>query len=216
MKDEEYLYKQEVRQKSNIARSARSKRTHNGRRGRVRLPSDNMTEKELKKMNGEVKSYPLNKPMTWAEFKLMPTDIQHTYIKLLQEKFRVNATHIAEMMGVTKGYMAKYFRENGLGEGRHGARRNWDKEGFYAWLNGVKLEAPVEEEPVAQEAPIEEAPIPDTPKAEFSYARNAIPTSGAMTFEGYTQDIVRTISNLFGTANIHLQITWDVLAEGEQ
>lgn len=212
MRDEEYLYRQDVQQRGNIARSARSKRTHNGKGGRVRLPSDNMTEKELKKMNGEVKSYPLNKPMTWVQYKAMPDDIKEVYIKALRDKFGVPDCKIGEMMGVGKVAMSKEIKRIGLGHGeKHGGRRTWDRDGFACWLNGVKVEAPVEE--VEEE---KEVPTAEPPKAEFFLVHNAVPTSGAMTFEGYTQDIVRTISNLFGTANIHLQITWDVLAEGEQ
>ena len=60
MKDEEYLFHQTCREQKNIARSARNKRTHNGKGGRVKFPSDYMTKKELQKMNGEVKSYRLN------------------------------------------------------------------------------------------------------------------------------------------------------------
>lgn len=212
MKDEEYLYKQDVRQKGSIARSARSRRTHNGGRGRMRLPSDNMTEKELQKMNGEVKSYRLNDPITWVQFKAMPDDIKVVYVKALREKFGVPDCKLAEMMGVTKGAVSHEIKRIGLGHGeKHGGRRAWDEKGFYAWLNGTKEE---KQEEVVEEDVVEA--ISETPKVEFFPVLNAIPTTGMMTFEGYTQDIVRTISDLFGKANIHLQITWDVLAEGEK
>ena len=35
-------------------------------------------------MSGECKSYRLNSPMSWDEFKAMPDDIKITYIKLLR------------------------------------------------------------------------------------------------------------------------------------
>ena len=49
MKDEEYLFRQDSRDKALTARSARHKRTHCGKGGRVKLPSDYMTKKELEK-----------------------------------------------------------------------------------------------------------------------------------------------------------------------
>ena len=84
MKDETYVFIQDVKEKKTTARSARHTRTHCGRGGRVRLPSDNLSKKELMKMSGECKSYRLNSPMSWDEFKAMPDDIKITYIKLLR------------------------------------------------------------------------------------------------------------------------------------
>ena len=89
MTDEKYSYIQDVKDKKVTARSARNKRTHNGKGGSVKFPSDYMTKKEIKAMSGEVKSYRLNKPMTWQEFKAMPHDVQYGYIKLLKSKYSV-------------------------------------------------------------------------------------------------------------------------------
>lgn len=49
--------------KKRAAQSARHRRTHCGKSGSVKFPSDYMTKKELKAMNGECKSYRLNDPM---------------------------------------------------------------------------------------------------------------------------------------------------------
>ena len=46
-------------------------------------------------MNGECKSYRLNDPMAWKEFKSMPDDLKITYINLLRKKFNVPGTSIA-------------------------------------------------------------------------------------------------------------------------
>lgn len=85
MKDEEFLFHSDCHEKKVTARSARNTRTHNGKRGKVKFPSDYLTKKEIKAMSGEVKSYRLNEPMSWREFKAMPDDIKVTYIKLLRE-----------------------------------------------------------------------------------------------------------------------------------
>ena len=38
-------------------------------------------------MNGDVKSYNLNRPMTWEEFRSMPQDLQIMYIKKLRNEY---------------------------------------------------------------------------------------------------------------------------------
>jgi hypothetical protein len=159
MKDETYVFISDVKDKKVTARSARHQRTHTGKGGRVRLPSDNLSKKELIKMSGDCKSYKLNSPMKWDEFKAMPDDLQVSYVKLLRQKFSVPDTHLAEMFGTSKDGISFRFKKLGLNTGKTRKRKNWDKDGFYAWVNGVNLiPAPVPEAPI--EAPvIEEAPV---------------------------------------------------------
>lgn len=159
MKDETYVFISDVKDKKVTARSARNQRTHTGKGGRVRLPSDNISKKELMKMSGDVKSYKLNSPMKWQEFKAMPDDLQVSYVKLLRQKFSVPDAKLAEMFGTSKDGISFRFKKLGLNTGKTRKRSNWDKDGFYAWVNGVDLiPAPVPEEPI--EAPIiEEAPV---------------------------------------------------------
>lgn len=100
-------------------------------------------------MSGECKSFRLNEPMTWAEFKSMPDDIKVTYIKLLQEKWKVPIVHIGKMMGVSQPVIQRETARLGivLGKGVH--KQIWDKDAFYAWANGVST--PVPEEAVQEE-----------------------------------------------------------------
>lgn len=43
MKDETYVFISDVKEKGSVARSARNARSHCGKGGRVRLPSDNLS-----------------------------------------------------------------------------------------------------------------------------------------------------------------------------
>lgn len=158
MKDETYAFISDVKEKKVTARSARHMRTHCGKGGRVRLPSDNLSKKELMKMSGECKSYRLNDPMAWKEFMSMPVDLRVTYIKLLRQKFNVPDKNLAEMFGVNKDYVYRTFKQLGLQRDVRTSHPKWDKEGFWAWANGVdKLPTPVPEEiPVVE--PIQEEP----------------------------------------------------------
>lgn len=188
MKDETYSFIQDVKEKGTVARSSHNRRSHTGRGGKVRFPSDNLSKKELKKMSGECVSYRLNEPMTWAEFKKMPDDIKVTYIKLLQEKWKVPVNHIGKMMGVSQPVIQRETARLGivLGKGVH--KQTWDKEGFYAWVNGVPTTVPEEDakeekvvwvkpEPVKQEEEPEafmEDDLPFEDSAEENVGDNRI------------------------------------------
>ena len=157
MKDETYMFLQDSREKKNIARSARNKRTHTGKRGGVKLPSDYMTEKEKKQMNGEVKSYRLNSPMKWDEFKSMPDDVKIIYIKAIREKYNTPDTYIAQMFGAGQTAVSKEIRRLCIGNGKtRSGREKWDKAGFLAWIGGTPV--PTTDPVEAQETPEPEQP----------------------------------------------------------
>lgn len=147
MSDEQYELMQDTRDKAITARSARSTRTHNGKRGPVVLPHDNLSKKELEALNGKCETYRLNSPMTWAEFKKMPLDLQIDYIKLIRNKFNAPSNHIAKMMGVSHRSLSIYLNKHGLSRGRNYEGRNkWDKDGFLAWAGMVEVDEKIEEE----------------------------------------------------------------------
>ena len=170
MKDETYAFISDVKEKKVTARSARHTRTHCGKGGRVRLPSDNLSKKELQKMNGECKSFRLNDPMTREEFLAMPDDLKIVYIQAIRNKYGIPDSSLGKAMGFTQQRFAKLVKRLGLCQGKEmGGRRKWDKEGFFAWWHGVdQLPTPVPEEPTEvpaiEEVPIEE-PIQEEPEA---------------------------------------------------
>lgn len=155
MKDETYCYIQDVKEKKITARSARNARTHAGKSGRVKLPCDYMTQKELKALNGECKTYRLNEPMSWAEFKALPDDIKVTYIKLLREKFDVPDKEIADMFGADRQTIGRWFRCLGLGVGKiNGGRKKWNEDGWYKWRSGDKSKTTEAQAIQAEEIPV--------------------------------------------------------------
>lgn len=223
MKDETYLFYSDCRDKKNTARSARRKRTHNGKSGRVKLPSDYMTKKELNAMNGEVKSYRLNEPMTWKEFKKMPDDIKVTYIKLLRERFNVADTHIAEMMDITRANFSQEMKRLGLNTGHRNKNVQCDKEGFYAWVGGASVtkeaEDPIPEEPVPEDVAElvmtreqYESLLGNTEEAEKNVA---IPCTGHMTYEGKVEDILKSVRTILGNSNAKVSIYWEIKEDGK-
>lgn len=146
MSDEQYELMQDTRDKSITARSARHTRTHNGKTG-CTFSHEKLTKKELKKMSGECKTYRMNAPMTWTDFKDMPDDLKVCYIQALREKYNVPDSAIAEMFGVRKPTVCAVFSKLGLAKGAGNGSRNWDKDGFYAWRAGKTVTVKKTEEP---------------------------------------------------------------------
>lgn len=146
MSDEKYLYVQDCKEKKATAASAFKTRTHCGKGGRVKFPSDYLSAKELKAMNGECKSYRMNAPMSWEEFKSMPDDLKVVYIKSLREKYNVPDNKLAACWDIAPASFYKWIKCLGLqqGKGAGAAGRHWYKTDdcvrFNAWWFGVKEE----------------------------------------------------------------------------
>lgn len=223
MTDERYCFISDVREKKSIGRGAYHKRSHAGKGGAVKFPSDYMTKKELKAMNGVTKSYNINNPMSWDEFKAMPDDIKVIYIKAVRDKFHVANTDIAKMFGVHPVTMQKHFARLGIGhESRKGKT---DKEGWCRWVNGVPAqEEPVEEvieEPVEEvvEEPVEisvEEPVEEVSEeaccGDCSCAQS-IPVAGRMDFKGDASAALETMKKLLRDSNVMLDVRWRVIED---
>lgn len=208
MTDEKYLFVTDCAEKKRTGRGYHNRKTYAGKGGRVRLPHDNLTRKELEKMNGEVKSYRLNEPMLWAEFKTMPDDLKVNYINLIRQRYGVSDTCIAvNMLKTTQTTFGTEARRLGLGLGKHCKRGNKpDKEAFLAWCNGVSVTAEAEPEEVEQEF---EQEIWET----HTVPAKAIPTNGTMNFAGKTEDVLATVADILGGANIRLSVRWELIED---
>ena len=215
MKDETYLFISDVKEKKNIARGARYRRTHNGKGGAVKLPSDYLTRKERNAMNGECKTYRLNEPMTWKEFKQMPDDIKIKYVELIREKFGVCDNDFANMFGIGAKSVSLEFVKLGIGRGKRGrVADRGDIEAFRTWCRGEsaakKEEAEEVEEDVEEvvEEAIEEAEAPCEAQSE---AVRLVPCTGGMTFEGNVSEALRAIEALLRGARVKMRVSWDVV-----
>lgn len=132
MTDEKYTFIADVAEKKRTAKGAFNKRTHNGKGGKVRFPSDYLSNKERNKMNGEVREYHMNSPITYSEFKKYPDDLKKKYVKRLRDMFDVSDTDIAAMMGVkAKTLNAALIKIDASG-GRRGKRKA-DYVAFEKW-----------------------------------------------------------------------------------
>lgn len=160
MEDEKYVFFQDVREKKVTGYSARKQKKHCGKGGRVKFPSDYLTKKELQNMSGECKTYRMNSPMKWQEFKAMPKDLQIAYIKAIKEKYDPPIVAIAKMMGCERANLSRYLTSLGFEKGKRG-HYPWDKMGFAEWCFGLPKteECQSVEEDVKEEIPAEVAEI---------------------------------------------------------
>lgn len=132
MTDEKYTFITDVAEKKRIARGAFNKRTHNGKGGKVRFPSDYLSNKERNEMNGKVREYRMNSPITYAEFKKYPDDLKKKYVKRLRDTFDVSDTDIAAMMGVKAKTLNAALVKIDASGGRRGKRKA-DYAAFEKW-----------------------------------------------------------------------------------
>lgn len=213
MKDEKYAFIQEVREKKVTARSSRNKKTTSGRGGSsVKFPSDYLTAKELKAMNGETKTYRMNDPMTWAEFQALPDDLKIVYIKALRDKYNVPYKKIAEMLGVSISHLSKEIIRLGLSAGRGGGvRTNWDQDGWAAFLGMPTMKEAAQ---AIKEAPVQLITEETQPQISFPMpsSNRLIPDSGTLSFVGSTESVVGAILQILGGAAVQLTVSWQQLA----
>lgn len=104
------------------------------------LPSDYMTRKERAAMNGPVKTYKLDEPMTFNEFLDLPDDLKKMYLQNLSELYGASNGSIAKMMGCTDVTVGRYKKILGIGCPGRGAgkRMSKDKKAMWeAFCNGV-------------------------------------------------------------------------------
>ena len=95
LSDEEYIYRQDIKEKKAAGRGIYSKK--NGSKSKkCTLPSDYMTRKEKMAMNGEVMSYNPNAWYTWEEFKKLPMEYQIKYVNSLLTRYNCSFRSIAK------------------------------------------------------------------------------------------------------------------------
>ena len=109
-------------------------------------------------MNGDVKSYNLNRPMTWKEFRSMPKDLQAMYIKKLRNEFGVPDIVLSKAMGICKSSFSRAMSDLNLSLGKNAGAKNkqwFDSEKsfkFSEYWNKFNKEKAVEEDSVEDEA----------------------------------------------------------------
>ena len=129
----------DVLQKKRTASGARHVRK-GSRSKKCTLPSDLLTAKQRKELNGTVETYNLGAAMKWKEFKEMPLDLQARYIENIQARFDVRQWMVSRMFGVSEVAMTNHFRRNGIHWESHMRKKaNPDSVRAFEQFSGLNL-----------------------------------------------------------------------------
>lgn len=220
----------DVKQKKDIARSA-GKKVSGAKSRRCSLPHDGLNSKQLEALNGPVKSYNLSKPMTWAELKAMPAELQKEYLRKLGVRFSPSSYALAEMLGTTHTTVGRLLRELGLSRPKGHRMTEGDKKAWEFFLADAEKpeaeeQAPEIEKPQPAPEPEPEEPAPE-PEAEEPapeeepelpviptepYLRAAI-VSGKVVAEGDMDYCLHLISTQLGNlpGNVRVSVKYEVI-----
>ena len=97
-----------------------------------RLPTDNMTQAEIRKKESNLMVYNRNKPMTWKEFKSLSEEYQKDYLTFLRDEFHASGLDIGKMMGISRFVIEDTRRKLNLNDGHKirmtdQYRKKWEK-----------------------------------------------------------------------------------------
>lgn len=204
MNDIEFILKEDIKKKKQAGSGYRYKK--NGSKSKkCSLPSDNLSKKELNKMNGECKVYNLSEKMNYSNFCAMPFDLQVKYLEMLRDKFGANQTDIAKMMNVAPSTLAshRYKFLNNKPVFPSSNRPRLDKDAWNRFINGEKAEDTVAAEP--DEKLVDACSVDDSADTTFlpynKVASKADIVNGSMNLKGKAEDIFRKMADILGCEN---------------
>lgn len=155
-------FEKEVREKKSIASGARH-RVNGSKSKRCTLPSDYLTPAQRKKLNGEVYTVNLNKPITWGELKALQPSMAKEYVEHLHRTHRATATGAAKMLGTSKENYRKFC--GSIGADVHTRRGRTSEKDEKTWADFIaqRIPHPAEEENVPDQLPETVKPAPAQP-----------------------------------------------------
>jgi hypothetical protein len=119
MTDEELAFREDLAEKSKIAKSARR-----GGRKSARPRINHYTKKELAKMNGPVHTVRMDEPIAYEDFKRLPDSAKSAYLSELVAGYRVGSSAISDMLGIDMGYCSRILKSLGIAPHRYPSRED--------------------------------------------------------------------------------------------
>lgn len=169
MRDEEYIFHQDCREKKAAGRGIYS-RKGGSKSKRCRLPSDNLTEAQKRKLNGEVITVKLYSEIAWSDFKKANKQVQKLYILAWQETFEARQNDIAEMFGISQNGFNQWCKKH-VPEIKWPRKRKispkWEEYLEKRKTGGICIGEPAEAMPDDTELPMVEPDIPKLPEEEI-------------------------------------------------
>ena len=113
MTDERYVLREINKERSKMAQGSRHK-VNGCKSKKCTLPHENLTKKELEKMNGKCITIDLNHFYTWDEFLEFSDDSKVDYIENLISKYNVSLTAISSVVFGNDVILGRYITEHML------------------------------------------------------------------------------------------------------
>lgn len=143
MSNEEYIYRQDIKEKKAAGRGAFHKKG-GSKSKKCNFPSDYMTRKEKQALNGEVMSYNPNKFYSYAEFKQLPMEYQVKYVNSLMDKYQIGLSNVSTtLFGLSKSGLYAWFSKHDQLQYINTVKTSQGMSKMFA-KNAVKFKADIE------------------------------------------------------------------------
>ena len=235
LSDEEYLFRQDIKEKKKTATGAYHK-VKGSKSKKCNFPSDYLTKKEKLKMNSEVKSWNLNEFYTWNDFKQMPKDLQIEYLQNLTNKYKVGSGAIEKsLFQIGRGTLEYHLQKFLIADKIHwivfkGAKAQAYNAEFERTIDKYRLAivdtlppvSEVEEEPVTVAEPVIEpekpaeikmeaepklvyVPQPEVPIVDTDIFKSS-PRNCTMESDGFDIELFRYLAGRYKNKNCIVEI----------
>ena len=162
MTEAEKMFRQTSKERKN-PRGVWAKKS-GSRSKRCSLPSDNLTAKQRRELNGAVETINTMKILSYDEWKVLSKSMKELYLEALFDQHNARVHDVAEMWGRSEESLRNSMRWYGIDLGKfvkksRAYRKRSADESWLAFLENSRavemeyLQEPVEEENVQQEAP---------------------------------------------------------------
>jgi len=210
MTDFEY----DIKQRKALSRSAFAKK--NGSKSKkCTLPSDRLTEAQIRRLSGPVITYNLSKPMSYDTYKTLPYSVRKEYLEKLTGEFNASSRKICAMMHTSQYSVERELKQLGIPTG--GPHRYMTQAQAAAW-DGWTHATDANTEAKAPSV-IETTPDPDSPPVvptapDPGPATEPQPStllSGCYTLAGSVRDIIAELylrMDLDRNAEITVEFTY--------
>lgn len=174
------------------------------------LPSDYMTERELKKMNGEVISINFGKAYSFKELNQFPLDLQREYVQNLRTKYCMSIRMFCMMSNVGEVTASKYFKDKlglKLDKGLQASQKQRREFRQFAGLDQdepqqVEHESQQEEQVKESVAPQTEHKVEPKPEAPAKSWTWNPPLAAKLAYHGSTRDICEALISALGASSV--------------
>lgn len=181
MNEIELQFHKENRDKKSIGNNIYKKA--GGRGGKCRLPSDYLSNKEKRGLNGKVETVKLNEPMAYSDFKALSNTLKQEYLTNLVENHGARQADIAEMFNISRPVVNKLFKS--IAQNVHFGKTG-EKYPDKKWLDFIAAK--------------DKEPTPEAPKEKQSTVSIS---EGSITFRGVPETIFETFKYLLDAKAEH-------------